>query len=468
MSQAHDRTAPTGTRVVELQDALAAARFLVEQPEMRFACAIGLEGYGDTKPGDKVLICTDTLYDPRVAEVLAVALREKGAKVDQIVVQAEADRELTEVDEIAAMMLRAPWTETPRRYEGIHWVEQLVARQGYDLLLLGRGGPGNFWDPTQAEGGVVTTGMSAGFRYENFPWFDLEQLKTESTLFPRDVHILINQKLHETIVEESKGGRIHLTDPEGTDISWTNFDEYYRSDRYWDTTGPIWCHVMAHANPPILPKEDATGVIAGTIAHFSRPFPTIKTYIDGGRLTKIEGGGKYGEGWLDLEKETRSIQYPGFPRQGLFWLFEVAIGTNPKVKPEPPERIRYISSGGVEKERGRSGVIHMGIGTDWRAADELWATPRGILNGHLHVHMTFPTLDVHTREGKVIRAIDSGHLMALDDPEVRALAAKYGDPDEVLKEEWIPKIPGINVPGDYDRDYGRDPAAWIFSGKRDS
>lgn len=466
MAEADDRLIPgTGTRVVELADALAAARFLAEQPEIRFFAAVGLEGYGSTKPGDKVLICTDTLYDPRVAEVLAVALREKRAKVDQIVIETEPDREFTEVDEIAAMMRRGPWTQAPRRYEGIHWVEQLAARERYDLLILGRGGPGNLWDPSQ-EGAAVRPGDSPGFRYEQIPWFDLQQLVAESTLFPRDLHILINQKVHQAVVEMSKGGRIHLRDPEGTDISWTNFDGYY-GDRYW-CSRPIWCHILAHASPPILPQEDAVGVIAGTIAHFARPFPTVRTYIDGGKLTKIDGGGKYGEAWRALLEETRSIKYPNFPREGLFWLWEVAIGTNPKVKPEPPERIRYISSGGVEKERARSGVIHMGIGTNWRDADEVWASPRGILHGHLHVHLSFPTLDVHTREGGVIRVIDNGHLTALDDPEVRALAAKYGDQDEVLKEAWTPKIPGINVPGNYQEDYGRDPAAWIYSGKRDS
>ncbi|MBI4463886.1 MAG: hypothetical protein HY647_04200, partial [Acidobacteria bacterium] len=43
----------------------------------------------------------------------------------------------------------------------------------------------------------------------------------------------------------------------------------------------------------------------------------------------------------------------------------------------------------------------------------------------------------------------------------RQEAAKYGDPDELLVEDWIPAIPGINVPGDYSKDYGSDPAAYF-------
>ena len=38
--------------------------------------------------------------------------------------------------------------------------------------------------------------------------------------------------------------------------------------------------------------------------------------------------------------------------------------------------------------------------------------------------------------------IDKGHLTVLDEPEVRSLASRYGNPDELLKEIWIPAIPG--------------------------
>ncbi len=55
--------------------------------------------------------------------------------------------------------------------------------------------------------------------------------------------------------------------------------------------------------------------------------------------------------------------------------------------------------------------------------------------------------------------INKGHLTALDDPQVRQEAAKYGDPDKLLQENRIPAIPGINVPGDYRRDYAGGPAA---------
>ena len=51
---------------------------------------------------------------------------------------------------------------------------------------------------------------------------------------------------------------------------------------------------------------------------------------------------------------------------------------------------------------------------------------------------------------------------ALDDPEVRKLAEKYGDPDDLLREDWVPQIPGITAAGSYE-DYAREPGKWIYS-----
>ena len=47
-------------------------------------------------------------------------------------------------------------------------------------------------------------------------------------------------------------------------------------------------------------------------------------------------------------------------------------------------------------------------------------------------------------------------MTSLDNPEVRALASRYGNPDELLQEDWRPGMPGINLPGDY-ADYAANP-----------
>ena len=73
----------------------------------------------------------------------------------------------------------------------------------------------------------------------------------------------------------------------------------------------------------------------------------------------------------------------------------------------------------------------------------------------------FITYKVRLRSsGKGVIIVDRGHMTSLGDPDVRALAAKFGDPGKLLAEDWIPEIPGINVPCSYE-EYTRDP--WKYA-----
>ncbi len=421
---------------------LSTAQFLATEPEVRRTAA-GFIGFGSTVEGQRVLIAVDREYDPRIPEAIARVLHGKGARVDLLTVDTGPDRTFDELDEIRVTIRREPWTRNPRRWEGIPWVEEMAARNGYDLLIHGKGG------------GIPET----HYRYEAIPWLQIEQFVSRATTFPRDVHTLINQKLWDAFRLAGRGGRIHLTDPEGTDLTYTLWPEYFDGTRRGYGEVPWWGHVMGHAPTPILPREDATGVVAGTTNHFSRPFPPIRVRLQNGRVESVEGGGRYGEVWRDLLAEARDVQYPCFPRPGLFWLWEIAIGTNPKIA--RPSAIDRHSSGGMEWERRRSGIIHTGFGTRWRGPEEVWAGERGIVYGHLHVHLLMPTLTLMAPSGAELRLIEGGHLLVLEDPQVKTLAARHGDPEAVLREDWTPQLPGINRPGAY-AEYARDPAAWIY------
>src|SRR5439155_1539283 len=213
-----------------------------------------------TKPGERVLVAVDTHYDKRVVEAVARGLREMGASVDVVTVEAQPDREFTTTDEVDVIMRREPWTKRPRRWEGLPWIEELAAREKYDLLVHGKGG------------GIP----NVPYRYEAIPWLQTDHFASAATVYPRDLHTLINMKT-----------------------------------------------------------------------------------------------------WRALHEESKETQYPCFPRPGLFWLWEVAIGTNPKI--QRPPNIHLLSSGGFEWERRRSGIIHVGLGTRWRGSEEVWAGERGIL-----------------------------------------------------------------------------------------
>ena len=366
----------------------------------------------------------------------------RGALVDVVIAQVEPDREFQDLDEIDVAMRRQPWVERPRRWEGLPWVEDLARTRGYDLLIHGKGG----------------AIPKVDHRYEGFPWVVKDHFDRQSNLYPRPLHRLINERTWARIVDNA-GSRLRLTDPEGTNLGLTILARpFHDGNRHDYGPTPKWGHLMAHPPTPIEPDDDSSGIIAGTLNHFSRPFPRIEIEVERARLTDIRGGGAYGAAWRELEDESRSTQYPVFPAPGLFWLWELAIGTNPKIS--RPANIRNLSSGGFEWERRRAGIVHCGLGTRWRSSEEVWAGERHLLYGHLHVHLMAATLVVETAAGE-IPVIEHGRLSAYDDPDVRDLAATFGDPDELLRDDWIPSIPGVTVPGSY-ADYARDPAAWIY------
>lgn len=75
-----------------------------------------------------------------------------------------------------------------------------------------------------------------------------------------------------------------------------------------------------------------------------------------------------------------------------------------------------------------------------------------------HTHTYFSDYQVHLRHAdRWVKLIEKGRLTSLDNPEVRAVASRYGNPDQLLTEDWRPEIPGINAPGDYLKDYAPNP-----------
>lgn len=430
-----------GVRVVTGVDLQTIARHIADSPEVRRSAA-GFIGYGETKPGDKVLIAVPRLTDPDVLEAVVRALHERGARVDTIVMDDEPDRPFRTLDEITMMMRREPYHVRLRRGDRAPWVEELAEREHYDLLIHGAAGP---------------VPRSTG-RYEAFPWTTKEHFLSPANTFPRELHKLINEKTWQ-LFTSNIGGRLHLSDPEGTQLSLTILEKPFFDGRHDYGLTPKWGHLMAHPPTPVEPEDDSTGIIAGTMSHYGRPFPHIRIHVENARVTAIEGGGEYGAAWRELEAESARTQYPCFPRPGLFWLWELAIGTNPKIS--RPTNVEYLSSDGFEWERRRAGIIHCGFGTRWRSSEETWAGERGLLYGHLHVHLVFPTLIIEARDGKVVPVIEKGRLAVYDDPEVRDCAARFGDPDVLLHDDWVPSIPGISAPGRCE-DYAADPARWIY------
>jgi len=204
-----------GLRTADISALMPFARQLAHSRENRDS-HIGFVGYDKTKAGNKILIAIDREYDLDVPHAVAAALREKGVHVDLLVADmGNPDRVFDYTDEVEVIMRREPWENNPCRWEGMPYIEDFALRGGYDLLIHGKGGP------------IPQT----NFRYEQIPWLRAEHFLQRSTTYPLDLHLLINKKAWEPIREYGRGGRVRLTDAQGTDISWTYWDEYYDGTR---------------------------------------------------------------------------------------------------------------------------------------------------------------------------------------------------------------------------------------------
>ena len=340
-----------------------------------------------------------------------------------------------------------------RTRELAQWIddwEEMDRQKLWDKVIMGYGGP------ILAERSI---------KIQRMPFIVPETTVSQAHMLPAEVLIAID-KWTWSKVRAAK--RVHITDPEGTDVRFTNHDMYWSPDRtvyrrdhiekgwpsnipYGETylPGHIW------GRPPIfLPEEDGEGVICGTMNHLA-PYPRIEMVIKNSVITEINGGGIFGAKLRKVQKATAKTQYTGFNEPGIMQWWEASIGTSPKI-----HRARENFAQGYNcglYERMRSGVIHIGFGTVLSSNMEKEDALAGNIVGHWHVHLNFPTYMAEDGPEGDVKVIDNGRLCALDAPEVRKIAAKYGDPDMLLKEDWIPAIPGMNIEGDYNNHYAKDP-----------
>jgi hypothetical protein len=441
--------------VNSVEDLLPAARIIALREKglnMRPGYAI--------KGGERILFFVNDYVDPWVVEAFKRVFKENNATVDVFTQESV----FKEVWDRGQTMERSVYPErfwrTSRNVEHITQgrgitLEDFARAQGYDLVV------GRTFQ-TGEEGAQTTYGI-------RMMWPTRYVLASEAEVFPQELIEIIERKGWE-IIRQARS--VHMTDPEGTDLTWSFTDEHWQVVEGAHPSYPVHIGGITHkfgpgeSENPIIPGHmmafpigiifetaDASGVIGATTEH-GAAFPYMKIKIEKNQIASLEGGGRYGELWKEFIEKTKDIHYISQPRPGNNFLTEVSICTNPKItRPHDILHTRAGRSAWV-LDRMRSCVIHIGIGLNSRRD---WAVERGYPTNHFHTHLYFPTVTIETRDGRSVNVCDKGHLTVLDDPEVRAVAAKYGDPDELLREDWIPGIPGINMEGDYMRDYAQDP-----------
>jgi len=319
-----------------------------------------------------------------------------------------------------------------------------------------------------------------GYKFKgNWDHLNKERFLSKMTLYPSDIIFMLDGMLFE---DAAKVEEIRCTDPAGTYFTTPVSEE---EAKIWDysqkalvgaASGQSISHVKGlplmgyrllcvhgkvEPKPFKIPKSN--GVIAGTCGHYGY-YPHMKVFIRDGWIERIEGGGKMGVLLREIMARMRDVHYPGLPGPGWGYLNDIAIGTSPKGF-RNSDMFDTISNLPNMFDRLRSGVIHWGFGAEHYSEEFLEFVKKNNLpyKHCFHVHTYFTTYEMRFRGSKEWhKVIDNGHLTALDDPRVRALASKYGNPDDLLREEWYPPIPGISYPGDYMRDFGNDPSAWVW------
>jgi hypothetical protein len=317
----------------------------------------------------------------------------------------------------------------------------------------------------------------------NYTYLNLYDLMSQVPAFPSDVWRLVETKTMEPLAFVE---RAEVTDPEGTAFGYDVDEEmakrwaagvYNQGHLYMypaQATGRFPYSIVEYPSmggaylPPVQPET--TGVIASTTSH-AATHPRMEVVIEKGRVKEVRGGGLFGEGIRVLLNYpgTNDAQWPFQTKPGYWWLYEAGMGTNPKYFKHP----REVAEGNNLSERNVAGVIHWALGSEvsmgpdkvgtWAAESQAFTSQREIplpMGHSLHQHNLFPTMQVRIRElDQWITLIEHGGLTALQDLQVRALASRYGNPDDVLRRDYVTAMPGINMPGSYDQ-YARNPGAY--------
>ncbi|HWI15238.1 MAG TPA: hypothetical protein VNT02_13335, partial [Burkholderiales bacterium] len=218
-----------------MDDLVAKAMFLCQRPGRRNNM---LPGYG-IKKGERVLLGIDASYDLQVVDALKTAMRELGATVDMIITDTAGPQRSvygitrTPIDGAdEARSIQPAIRSDLRRFP--YLVREVADKHQYDLVINGTAGPI----------------PEVPYRWEKLPWTALEHWAGEEILFPIELQIEIDAVVWEQI---QRCERVRVTDPEGTDVTFTNY-----VDGRWQYVSHQWGKPLY-----ITAQEDAHGVIAG-------------------------------------------------------------------------------------------------------------------------------------------------------------------------------------------------------------
>ncbi len=331
--------------------------------------------YAEIRPGQQVLIHTEPGFDdPLLVEAVRTAVAEAGAR--------------------PAVMHTEHWDKQREAPPPVF--EKAI--EACDVLI----GQGEYLHTKNHYLQVAL--FERGLVYINSEAKTREAMSSLYGRFPADVLFAIGTKTLESL---TPGSLVRVTTAAGTDLSMTVQPE---------TVGG-YCYPFKYDSPGhkkgvpggtscFHPEDPVNGVIA--VEAITKGNRTPKTILDTPLFLTVEdhrvvaAEGECADWWEDFMR-TRGDENSG-------WVAECMWGVHPK-------------AGGGGRGASNPHLLHFGLGNSIAYGGPTFSHTWQVM------FVTDATLTVN---GKPL--LDNGHLTLLDDPEVRAVAARFGDPDELLSQ----------------------------------
>jgi hypothetical protein len=271
---------------------------------------------------------------------------------------------------------------------------------------------------------VVGAIVDEGVRHVTF-FGDADVLCGPAMGWPDELAFEVESAITNLVFDEDK--TVHVEDDKGTDYTFTGTQDW---------THPVWRPGLRRAQPglgadekpwrnyiTIYPRGEVGWNPAGS-GEGRLVFDGMDTYgllndpiewsIEDGAVVDIDGGeeASHLETWIDdIDTGGRRL------------ISEGAFGFNPKCRWNTDDP-------GMAELYFRPGTFHVAMGMS-----TLKKAPSETIQTHIDGILLDPTVTVDDR-----CIIDDGDLLLLEDvredPDVRAVASKYGDPDELLVNEY--------------------------------
>lgn len=344
--------------------------------------------YAEVKEGEQALVVGDTATDPMVIEALAAACAEKGAKVAVIV-------ETGTVGHSSDNWFDVFLKDWPEMIKG-------AARAADVVFNLHTAAKGRFGIGRDLEA-HKTRSVRISCRNRHL-------MASEWAKFPLELRDIIAKKA----VKQAVGKKIwHHTDPAGTDLTMEVSVEMAGSAIHG--LGKSISKSPDKINIGVEPgsAKGCNGILISYYTHFG-PVPEIRVTVKNGQAVKIEGGGIFGKRLLASFEKYKDVEVGGLG-PGVNWIDELMYACHPK-----------------GQGTRMAGAIHHSIGGGPESTGKIQKAPQG---AHHALAFLTPTL---VADGEVI--IDKGHMTIFDDPEIRAVASKYGDPDMLLTRSYFCRV----------------------------